>query len=156
VDSSSPSSSRPNRAGVRAARNLPRRLRRRQGPTPARGGGSSVLVAMDEQEFRSMLELFPVVRSRDYCVIHLLHLPLILSCFLHMGEIGVFSAPWRRLLVLRRKLEKSRFFWAIWCGRLWVRVFCRLRAWNMALGLDNLSVCSGDLLDHANLLIPLC
>ncbi|KAF0895134.1 hypothetical protein E2562_006839 [Oryza meyeriana var. granulata] len=25
---------------------------------------------MDEKEFRRMLELFPVVRSRDYCVIH--------------------------------------------------------------------------------------
>jgi hypothetical protein len=31
---------------------------------------------MDEKEFRGMLDLFPVVRSRDYCVILLLPLSL--------------------------------------------------------------------------------
>ena len=30
---------------------------------------------MDEKEFRGMLDLFPVVRSRDYCVILLLLQP---------------------------------------------------------------------------------
>jgi hypothetical protein len=38
--------------------------RRRRG----RAAGTSRAAAMDEQEFRRMLDLFPVVRSRDYCV----------------------------------------------------------------------------------------
>jgi hypothetical protein len=32
---------------------------------------------MDEEEFRRMLDLFPVVRSRDYCCVNLLLLLLL-------------------------------------------------------------------------------